>query len=70
MLVLSRHAGDAIRISGNIWIGVLSIKNNQVKLGIVAPESVQILRDELAAGKPLHEIEDMMDSRENQTQGE
>jgi carbon storage regulator len=47
MLVLSRNPGESIHIGDNIIITVLSIKNNQVRLGLEAPKDVQILRSEL-----------------------
>jgi carbon storage regulator CsrA len=49
MLVLSRRAADQILIpSLGITLEVLSIKGNVVKLGIDAPQSVRVLRGELA----------------------
>ena len=50
MLVLSRKPDTAIRIGSNIEVKVLSIRNRQVKLGIEAPSSVRIWRDELCRG--------------------
>lgn len=57
MLVLSRKPDTAVRIGPNIEVKVLSIRNRQVKLGIEAPGSVRIWRDELCRGdpKPLEE---------------
>jgi len=52
MLVLSRKPDTAIRIGSNIEVKVLSIRNRQVKLGIDAPSSVRIWRDELCRGDP------------------
>ena len=48
MLVLSRKPGEQIRIGNNITLTVVSIKGNQVRLGIQAPDDVRILRQELA----------------------
>jgi carbon storage regulator len=47
MLVLSRKRNEAIVINGNIRIMVVDIRGNQVRLGIEAPNSVGILREEL-----------------------
>ena len=52
MLVLSRKPDTAIRIGSNIEVKVLSIRNRQVKLGIDAPGSVRIWRDELCRNHP------------------
>ncbi len=47
MLVLSRKQDRAIHIGSDIKVQVLSIKRQSVTLGIDAPDSVRILRDEL-----------------------
>ena len=52
MLVLSRRRDTAIHIGRDIKVTVLSIHNRQVKLGIDAPSSVRIWRDELCRGDP------------------
>jgi carbon storage regulator len=48
MLVLSRKEGERIRIGEDISIVVLGIDSGgQVKLGIEAPRSTRILREEI-----------------------
>jgi carbon storage regulator len=47
MLVLSRKRNEAIIINGNVRIIVVDVRGNQVRLGIEAPDSVKILRQEL-----------------------
>ena len=47
MLVLSRKEMDAILVGDNIRITVVSIRGNQVRLGIEAPSSIRIFREEL-----------------------
>ncbi|ODT98647.1 MAG: hypothetical protein ABS79_05550 [Planctomycetes bacterium SCN 63-9] len=47
MLVLSRKRNASIVIDGCIRVTVLSIRGNQVRLGIEAPEQVAICRKEL-----------------------
>ena len=47
MLVLSRKLNEAIVIDGDIRVTVLSVHGSQVRLGIQAPESVGIYREEL-----------------------
>lgn len=49
MLVLSRKKNESVLIDGDIRIEVLSVKGNQVRLGIVAPRKTRVLRGELAA---------------------
>ena len=47
MLILSRKPGDAILIDGGIRIVVLASDNGGVRLGIEAPTSVGIVREEI-----------------------
>ena len=47
MLVLSRKLGEKIIIGDNITLEVVAILGNKIRLGIVAPPDVEILREEL-----------------------
>ncbi|WP_313238444.1 carbon storage regulator CsrA [Sporosarcina ureae] len=47
MLVLSRKAGDMIKIADNIEVKILEVKGDTVRVGIEAPKSVEIVRGEL-----------------------
>lgn len=47
MLVLTRKIGEAIRISDDIQITVVSIKGNQVRFGIEAPLTISVHRQEI-----------------------
>jgi len=47
MLVLSRKAGECIRIGPDAVISVLAIRGNRVRLGVSAPTDVSICRGEL-----------------------
>ncbi len=47
MLVLSRKVGETIHIDGQIKVKVVKINGNRVKIGIEAPDEVQIVRSEL-----------------------
>ena len=48
MLVLSRKQGEEIVIGSNVYITVLAVRGNRVKLGITAPREVVVERSELA----------------------
>lgn len=48
MLILSRKVGDAILVEGGIRIVVLAVDGGVVRLGIEAPASVGIVREEVA----------------------
>lgn len=47
MLILSRRPGDAIVIGDGIRVVVLSCDRRGVRLGVEAPASVSILRQEI-----------------------
>ncbi len=47
MLVLSRREDESIIISDNIEIKVVGVKQDQVKIGIIAPKDVKIFRKEI-----------------------
>ncbi|KAF0151677.1 MAG: Carbon storage regulator [Ignavibacteria bacterium] len=47
MLVLSRKNNEEIKFGADITIKVISISENQVKIGIDAPKHIQILRGEV-----------------------
>ncbi|SDM43308.1 carbon storage regulator, CsrA [Psychrobacillus sp. OK028] len=47
MLVLSRKAGETIWIGEDIEIVISEIKGEQVKIGIRAPRSIDVIRGEL-----------------------
>ncbi len=47
MLVLSRKTDEAIVVGENIKITVLGIDGDKVKLGVEAPISLRIFREEL-----------------------
>jgi carbon storage regulator len=55
MLVLSRKLNESIVIGGDIEITVVSLRGNHVRLGITAPDSVGILREELCRRVPITE---------------
>ena len=47
MLVLSRKLSESIIVDGNIRITIVGIRGNHVRVGIEAPDSVPIIREEL-----------------------
>lgn len=49
MLALSRKINQSIIVNDNIEIHVLEIKGDQVKIGIEAPKSVPVYRQEIYA---------------------
>ena len=58
MLVLSRKAGESIRISEDITVKVIERRGRRVRLAIDAPKDVDILRGELIElRKPLQDCD-------------
>lgn len=49
MLVLTRRRGEAVTIGPDIRVVVLGTKGGQVRLGIEAPKTVEVHRDEVQA---------------------
>lgn len=49
MLVLTRKRGEAIRIGDGVTVSVVQVRQGKVLLGIDAPETVPVVRTELAA---------------------
>lgn len=47
MLVLTRTVGERIHLGDEIWIEVLEVRGQTVRLGIVAPREVEVHRDEI-----------------------
>ena len=48
MLILSRRVGESVTIGEDISITVLRVKGNQVRLGVNAPKSVAVQREEIS----------------------
>ena len=47
MLVLSRRADESLFIGDDIKITVLDIRGGQVRIGITAPDSIKVHREEV-----------------------
>jgi len=51
MLILTRRAGEALRIGDDIEITVMAVNGTQVRIGIKAPRDVAVDRAEIAERK-------------------
>jgi carbon storage regulator len=47
MLVLTRKLGESIRIGDNIIVKIVDLDSRHVKLGIEAPRSIAVNREEI-----------------------
>lgn len=56
MLILTRRIGEQLCIGDDIKVVVLDVKGNQVRIGVQAPRSIAVHRqevaDRIAAGEP------------------
>ena len=51
MLIITRKAGEGLFIGDDIRITILDIRGKQVRLGIEAPSTTVILREEIRANR-------------------
>ena len=47
MLILMRQIGETLMIGDHITVTVLSVKGNQVRLGVNAPRDISVHREEV-----------------------
>jgi len=47
MLILTRRTGESVNIGDDIQFTILSVKGNQVRIGIDAPKDVAVHREEI-----------------------
>jgi len=47
VLILTRRVGETLIIGDDVHITVLGVKGNQVRVGINAPKSVSVHREEI-----------------------
>jgi len=47
MLVISRRDGESLHIGPEVQVRILSVRGNQVRLGIDAPKHMAVYRSEL-----------------------
>lgn len=47
MLILTRRVGETLHIGDDVTVTVLGVKGNQVRVGIDAPETIPVHRQEI-----------------------
>ena len=53
MLELSRKKNEIVKIGENIFVRIIEVRGNVVRLGFEAPRAVVILRDDLPEEKEM-----------------
>jgi carbon storage regulator len=49
MLIMTRRAGERIRVGDDILIEVMEVTGSTVRVGIAAPKSIPVYREEIWA---------------------
>jgi len=47
MLILTRRVGETLVIGDDVTVTVLGVKGNQVRIGVRAPKTVSVHREEI-----------------------
>ena len=58
MLILTRRVGETVMIGDEVTVVVLGVKGNQVRMGITAPRTVAVHREEIFERIKREEHED------------
>jgi carbon storage regulator len=51
MLILTRRAGESLRIGEDVEVTVMAVNGSQVRIGIKAPINISVDREEVAERK-------------------
>ncbi len=55
MLVITRRVGECLMLDKDIWLTVVEVRGNQVRLGITAPRDVPVHRGDCLNRGENHE---------------
>ncbi|MDG6894856.1 carbon storage regulator CsrA [Volucribacter amazonae] len=61
MLILTRKLGESLLIGDDISITILSMRGNQIKIGVNAPKNISVHREEI-----YRRIKQSQDEKESQ----
>ena len=65
MLILTRRVGEALKLGEDITVTVLGVRGNQVRIGIDAPKSVAIQREEIYSNAVTDRTPEIRDELSN-----
>jgi carbon storage regulator len=58
MLILTRRVGEIVRVGDEISVTVLSVKGKTVRMGIDAPRSIAVHREEIYVSIQRGDVQD------------
>lgn len=64
MLILTRRVGETLVIGDDVTVTVLSVRGNQVRIGVNAPKNVTVHREEI-----YHRLQQEKDLPRGEAQG-
>ena len=67
MLVLSRKVGERILIGDNIAITVVRVAQGTVRIGVEAPDNLNVVREEVVIPNPVEDEEQDNSSTSSKT---
>lgn len=67
MLVLSRKVGERILIGDNIAITVVRVAQGTVRIGVEAPDNLNVVREEVVIPNPVEDEEQSNSSTSSKT---
>ncbi len=70
MLILTRRVGETVMIGNDVTVTVLGVKGNQVRIGINAPKSVAVHREEIYERIKREQQGDSQGDSQGESQGE
>ena len=65
MLILTRRINESIKIGNDITIHICGINGNQIKIGILAPRNIDIVRDNCKKDKLKNLIKHEKENHDN-----
>ena len=70
MLILTRRVGETVMIGNDVTVTVLGVKGNQVRVGINAPKTIAVHREEIYERIKREQQGDSQDQGESQQAAE